>query len=126
MGFVDMGADDVGIFSFCEPAGKLLAQPVRFLRRDLTGDKGLTQVIGNDIILAAYSAGLLNVLFLGQQKFGVCHPAVTLKAGDKPSMIGLFRIFYIVDDGADCLPNRAPLAGMQRHDSCGRHKCLPS
>ncbi len=64
MGFVDMGADDICMIAFGEALGQLADQPVRFLRCDLTGNKGLPQMIGNHIILAVYSAGLLNVLIL--------------------------------------------------------------
>lgn len=41
MGFVDMGADDIGVIAFGEALGQLTAQTVRFLRCDLAGDKGL-------------------------------------------------------------------------------------
>ena len=46
MGFVDVGADDVGVIAFCEPPGQLTAQAVCFLRRDLTGTERLTKVVG--------------------------------------------------------------------------------
>lgn len=64
IGLVDVGADDKGVVSFGKPAGKLLAQPVCFLRRDLSGDKGLAQVVGDHIVLAAHPAGLLDVPLL--------------------------------------------------------------
>ena len=41
MGFVDMGADNVGVIALGEPLGQLTAQTVRVLRCDLAGDKGL-------------------------------------------------------------------------------------
>ena len=37
IGLVDVGADDKGIVSFGKPAGKLLAQPVCFLRGNFSG-----------------------------------------------------------------------------------------
>ena len=49
------------------------------------------------------------------------YAAVTLIAGDKPAVVGLFWIFYIVDDGTDRLADRAALAGVQRYDACGGH-----
>lgn len=60
MGFVDMGADDIGVIALDEPLDQLTAQTVHFLRRDLAGDKGLPQMVGDHIILAAHSAGLLD------------------------------------------------------------------
>ena len=91
--FVDMGADDIGVFAFGKPLGKLTAQAVCFLRGDLAGDKGLPQMVGNDIILAAHSAGLLDVLILGKKKFGICDPAVTLPTRNQSAVIRLLRIF---------------------------------
>ena len=40
---------------------------------------------------------------------------------DEPVVVGLFWIFYIVDDVADRLTDRAALAGVQRHDTGGGH-----
>ena len=36
-------------------------------------------------------------------------------------MVGLFWIFYIVDDVANRLADRAAFSGVQRHDACGGH-----
>ena len=41
MGFVDMGADDIGVIALGEALGQLTAQTVRVLRCDLSGNKGL-------------------------------------------------------------------------------------
>ena len=120
-----MGADDKGVVSFGKSAGKLLAQPVCFLRRNLAGNKRLAQVVGDHIVLAAHPAGLLDIPLLCKQEFRIGDPAVTLVAGDKPAVVGLFRILHIVDDVADRLAHRAALAGVQRHDSCGCHECFP-
>lgn len=64
MDFVDMGADDIGVIALGEALGQLTAQTVRVLRCDLSGNKGLPQMVGDHIILAAHSAGLLDVLIL--------------------------------------------------------------
>ena len=58
---------------------------------------------------------------LVQQELRISHAAVTLVAGDEPAVVGLFWIFYIVDDVADGLADRAALAGVQRHDTGGGH-----
>ena len=64
-------------------------------------------MVGNHIILAAHSAGLLNVLILGEKKLGVGDPAVALPARNQPAAVRLLRIFGVVDDVADGLSHRA-------------------
>ena len=93
MGFVDMGANDVSMVALGEPLGQLTAQTVCLLRCDLSGDKGLPQMVGNHIILAAHSAGLLDVLILGEKKLGIGDPAVALPARNQPAAVRLLRIF---------------------------------
>ena len=125
MGFVDMGADDIGVIAFGEALSQLTAQTVRVLRCDLAGDKGLPQMVGNHIILAAHSAGLLNVLILGEKKLGVGDPTVALPARNQPAAVCLLRIFGVVDDSADGLSHRAAFAGVQRHQARGCHVGTP-
>ena len=125
MGFVNMGADNVGVIAFGEALGQLTAQTVRVLRCDLAGDKGLPQMVGNHIILAAHSAGLLNVLILGEKKLGVGDPAVALPARNQPAAVRLLWIFGVVDDVADGLSHRAAFAGVQGHQARGCHGCSP-
>ena len=123
--FVDMGADDIGVIALGEALGQLTAQTVRVLRCDLSGNKGLPQMVGNHIILAAHSAGLLNVLILGEKKLGVGDPAVALPARYQPAAVCLLRVFGVVDDVADGLSNRAAFAGVERHQARGCHGCSP-
>ena len=124
--FVDMGADDIGVFAFGKPLGKLTAQAVCFLRGDLAGDKGLPQMVGNYIILTAQSAGLLDVLILGKKKFGIRDPAVTLPACNQSAVVRLLRIFGVVQYVADCLSYCAAFTGVQGHQACGCHRVFTS
>ena len=110
--FVDMGADDIGVFAFGKPLGKLTAQAVCFLRGDLTGNKGLPQMVGNYIILTTHSAGLLGVLIFGKKKFSIRDPAVTLPACNQSAVICLLRILGVVDNVTDCLSYGAAFAGV--------------
>ena len=121
VGFVDMGADDIGVIALGEPLGQLAAQAVCFFRCDLSGDKGLPQMVGDHIILAAHPAGLLNVLILGEKKLDVGDPAVALPACDQPAAVCLLRILGVVDDVADGLSHRAAFAGVQGHQARGCH-----
>ena len=125
MGFVDMGADNVGVIAFGEALGQLTAQTVRFLRCDLSGNKGLPQMVGDHIILAAHSAGLLDVLIFGEKKLGVSDPAVALPACNQSAAVRLLRIFGVVNDVADGLSHRAAFAGVQGHQARGCHVGTP-
>ena len=121
MGFVDVGTDNKGMFAFGEAFGKVNAQFVGFLRRNLTGTEGLTDVIGNYIVFSTHPSGSSNILPLCQEKLGIGYPAVTFIAGDESAVIGFLRIGHIVDDIADGPALSPALAGMQGHDPCGCH-----
>ena len=112
MGFVDVGADNKGVVSFCEAHRQLPAQAVGLFRSDFPWNEGLPYLIGQHIIRPTVPSGLGDVLPLCKKKFGVSGAAVTLVAGDKPATVRLFRIFYIVQDVIDCRPHRPALAGM--------------
>ena len=58
--------DDERMIAFGKSAGQLTAQAGGFLRRDLTGDKGLADGVSDHIIRPAPSAGLGEVLPLGK------------------------------------------------------------
>ena len=118
---VDVGADDESVPALGESPGQLHAKPVGFLRRDLARHKGLPQVVGDHIVRTAHPAGAGDVGLLVQQELRISHAAVTLVAGDEPAVVGLFWIFYIVDDVTDGLADRAALASVQRHDAGGGH-----
>ena len=118
---VNVGADDESVLVLGKSPGQLYAQPVGFLRRDLARHKGLPQVVGNHIVRTAHPAGAGGVGLLVQQELRIGHAAVTLVAGDEPAVVGLFWIFYIVDDVADRLADRAALAGVQRYNAGGGH-----
>src|SRR5699024_8297570 len=104
---VDVGTDDEGVLALGKAPGQLHAQTVGFFRRDLTRNEGQPQVVGDPIVLAAHSAGAGGVGLLDQQELRVGHAAVTLVTGDEPAVVGLFWIFYIVDDVANRLADRA-------------------
>ena len=78
-------------------------------------------MVGDHIILAAHSAGLLGVLIFGEKELGISDPAVALPARNQPAAVCLLRIFGVVDDGADGLPHRAAFAGVQGHQARGCH-----
>ena len=126
VGLVDVGADDESVLAFGKAPGQLHAQPVGFLWRDLARHKGLPQVVGDHIILAAHPAGAGSVGLLVQQELGIGHAAIALVAGDEPAVVGLVWIFHIVDDVADGLAGGAALASVQRYNAGGGHNDFPS
>ena len=123
---VDVGADDESVPTLGEAPGQLHAQAVGFLRRDLARHKGLPQVVGDHIVRTAHPASAGGVGLLIKKELGVGHAAVALVAGDEFAVVGLFWIFYIVDDVADRLADRAALASVKRHDAGGGHNDFPS
>ena len=82
-------------------------------------------MVGDHIILAAHSAGLLGVLIFGEKELGIGDPAVALPACYQPAAVCLLRIFGVVDDSADGLSHRAAFAGVQRHQARGCHVGTP-
>mgnify|MGYP000455965320 CR=1 FL=1 len=96
MGFVDMGADDIGVIALGEALGQLTAQTVRVLRCDLSGNKGLPQMVGDHIILAAHSAGLLGVLIFGEKELGIGGHVVAAVGRDQFAALGLVRVLPVV------------------------------
>ena len=78
-------------------------------------------MVGDHIILAAHSAGLVGVLIFGEKELGIGDPAVALPACYQPAAVRLLRIFGVVDDGADGLSHRAAFAGVQGHQARGCH-----
>ena len=91
---VSVGADDVGVFALEEALGKLHADAISFLRRDLARLEGLSHLVGYDVarLLAARE---LPVLPLGQQKLRVRRVWVTGKRGDQFSVFGLVWVHCI-------------------------------
>lgn len=118
---VDVGADDESVFAFGKTPGQLHAQAVGFFRRNLARNEGLPQVVSDHIVRTAHPASAGGVGLLIKKELGVGHAAVALVAGDEPAVVGLIGIFYIVDDVADRLADRAALASVQRHDAGGGH-----
>lgn len=109
VGFVNVGTDDESMFALCEAPGQFHAQPVGFFRRNLARNEGLPQVVSDHIVRTAHPASAGGVGLLIKKELGIGHAAVALVAGDEPAVVGLIGIFYIVDDVADRLADRAAL-----------------
>ena len=66
--FVDVGTDNESMVPIRKASGKLTADSVCFLRRGLTGDKGLSEMVGDYIIRAACPAGECSILPFGKKE----------------------------------------------------------
>lgn len=86
MGFVHVGANDMGMVPLGASLRQLAAQPVR-LRCNLTRNKGLAKMVGNHIILATNTARLFEILLLVEQKLRIRNLAVTLTTGNPLAMV---------------------------------------
>ena len=123
---VNVGTDNESMIAFGKPPRHLHAEAVCLLRCDLPRHKGLPQVIRDHIIFSPCPARGRDILPLGQQELGVRSPAVTGIAGDKPSIIRLFRVFYISNDVPDGASHGSALSDVQRHDAGGGHNIPPT
>ena len=78
-------------------------------------------MVGDHIILAAHSAGPLDVLIFGEKELGIGDPAVALPTCNQSAAVCLLRVFGVVDDVANSWSHRAAFAGVQGHQARGCH-----
>ena len=92
---VCMGADNESVFAFEKSGSEIVTDLVGFLRRYLTGLKGLPHLIG-DHAVRFVPPGQQAVLPLCQKKLLVCRPMVAAIGRDEFAAVGLVRVFGIV------------------------------
>ena len=63
---VNVGTDNKCVIAFGKSAGQLTAQAVGFLRRNLAGNKGLPDGVGDHIIRPTLPASLGEILTFGK------------------------------------------------------------
>ena len=69
-------------------------------------------MVGNHIIRTSHPTGISDVLLFGKQELTVGDSAVTMPAGNQPSIVGFSRIFYIVDNCSDSGFGSTPLSNV--------------
>ena len=104
MGSIDMSCHNEGILAFCKTECQLLSQSVRFLRCDLAGFEGLTNLISNHFMPLAATGDLL-ILALGQQELFIHGHGIALIPGDQFALVRLLRILRIIRSVAQTLGN---------------------
>ena len=120
---VSVGADDVGVLALEEALGKLHADAVRLLRRDLAWLEGLAHLVGNDVA-RLLPARELPVLALGQQKLRVRRVWVTGERGDKFSVFSFIWIHCIAR--AELQRRSHALSAVHGYDPRYRYAATPS
>ena len=117
-----VGADDKGMIVLGKASGKLHADAVGLLRRDLSGHKRLPDMVGDHIVRAPPPAGPGEVLLLAEQKLRVRNRAVAAMGRNELALVGLIRVLNIVQNIADGGAHAPALAGVQGHDAGGCQK----
>ena len=120
VGTVCVSCYQKSVFSFGEPQPQFIANPVGFLRCNLTRFEGLTNLIGNHIILLP-PAGDVEILSLSQKKFLVSRHGITFISAHQFAFFRLSRILSIISPVAQALCNGFPFVDMQCNQSCCRH-----
>ena len=92
---VNVGRHNEGVFTLRPTHGSFIAYLIGFLRCDLTGLEGLTDLIGDHIVVLL-SAGDVLILPLGQHKFLVSGFGVAFVGADEFTIIRLFCVLGIV------------------------------
>ena len=130
---VSVGSNDKSVLALQKTLGKLVADAVGFLRRDLPRLEGLPHLIGDDITFLAAPGGLLVQPFR-QQKFLVYGQRAALVAADQFALLGLVRVLDIAgmvmqtspDGLAFVLPHRNQPCCCQCHHPLTKRKCRTS
>ena len=91
---VGVGSNDKSVLALQKTLGKLIADAVGFLRRDLPRLEGLPHLISDYIAFLAAPGGLLIQPFR-QQKFLVYRQRVALVAAYQLALLGLVRVLDI-------------------------------
>ena len=111
---INMGSHDKGVFPLGESHGRLIPNLVRLFRRDLSGLKGLSNLICNHIVCLGSSRDML-ILPFGQQKFFITGLCIT---GIRTNVLSIFRlccILRIISTVSETLRYRLSFIDMQRN-----------
>ena len=124
--FVGVRADEKGVLAFEKTGCKLIADAVRFFRRDLAGFEGLANLV-QDHAAVLRSTGALRILALRKQKFRVGGMPVTGVGCDKRALSGLLRVQTVAGAVRQHLRNGLTFVDVHGNDARGCHDhSLPS
>ena len=120
MGSIGMSCYYEGILAFGKTESQFLSQSVRFLRCDLAGLEGLTDLISNHFMPLA-AAGDLLILALGQHELFIHGHGIALISGDQFTLVRLLRILRIIRSVAQTLGKCFSFIHMHGYQSCCCH-----
>ena len=118
--FINMGADNKRMAALGESPCQFHAQAVCFLRGDLTGAKGLPDLISDHIIISK-STSLNYILAFGKKKLCIRYFAATLVARNKLTVSSLLRVLYIGNAGMKDFPLCSSPVSVEGHDTRSGH-----
>ena len=111
--FVCMGGNEKGVFPLCPAHSRFIAYPVRLLRGNLAGSKGLADLIAEHVRLPfLFPARDGPILCLGEQELRIGGLVVALIGRNKLPALGLVRVLPIVKPVFQRLSNCFPFADM--------------
>lgn len=115
---INMRADNKGVPPLCEGQRQLLSDAVCLFGRHLVRQKGLTGMVGDNILSALITPGELCVLPFGKRELRVGGFGIAHKRGNKFTVSCFFRVGDIVNDILD----RPAAPGMDGHELCSGDK----
>lgn len=126
-----MGGDNKSILAFGETHRQFIAHFVCLFGGDLTGPKGLPNLVSNHITFLS-SPGHKLILPFGEHKFCVHRQRAALVTADQLALLGLVGILHIVRAAFQTSRNGLSLILVQRDQACCGHiksppneKCRP-
>ena len=118
MGAINVGCHDEGVLSLSPAHRQFITDFVCFLRCDLTGFEGLTDLISNHIMGLMPSGDML-VLALREEEFLIAGSRITAIGTDIFSVIGFLFVLRIIGAVRKTLSHRFSLIDMQ----CNEPRC---
>ena len=122
--FVRVGGNKKGVVPLCPAHSRFIAYPVRLLRGNLAGSKGLADLIAEHVRLPfLFPARDGLILCLGEQELGIGGLVVALIGENELPALGFLRVLPIVQTILQRLDNRLPFADMVGDQSGGSRDC---
>ena len=124
---VRMGCYDKCMTPFCKTLCQFIADLIRFLRRDFSRLKRLSDLIGDHILLLL-SPGDMKILAFCKKKFFIRSPRIALVGTDIFSVICFSAVLSILQSVCETLCYRLSFVDMQWNQTGHCHSCvrLPS
>lgn len=121
MGTVNVRCHDEGMLSFDPVHRQLIADFVCFLRCNLAGFEGLTDLI-SDHIMGLMTSGDVLVLAFGEEEFLIAGSRIIAIGADIFSVIDFLFVLGLIGAVRKTLSHRFSFVDMQCNQSCCSHR----